>query len=546
MRPSTADTLTRKAAAVLGGREGKETLTEALGRDVWIDFIADTGDCVSVSQEVARLVFETYEVEAPDKPGETLLLPRGDILLFGGDTAYPVATELEIHNRVIVPFSRVLEEVRDGKPRVLLGVPGNHDWYAGLDGFGRMFRERRGTVDLVGKSAPNEVVRFAQIGHFIQWVEAFRIGRYVSKRSTLPLDGYVPVQDASYFALRLAPGLDLWGADRQLRAVDFEQRAFFASLRTENRGLLLTLADPAYAFLEPNPAGQHIVDALDLRLEDDAVLVLTGDTHHYCREQIGKTCHVIAGGGGAFLHPARIMRQGLPEPAAEFPGPKASLALALQIPWQIVHGRSGFLVHLAAALLYMPAFTAVRWGGAPPMVGSLVTAAIAAFVCRLLGGFRNRSIAVYLLATIAGLIIGFVPLLARTAFATAGGLFLHAADLYGARPWLVFAVSVYVATLIFGTYLTAMTVLGIEQHQAFAALAHPGYKHFVRVRVRRDGSGADAWVLGKVDPLSASDPVVLVDQFSWTNHGLSAGARSMMPASQITPPSGDAAQQKRR
>src|SRR5690349_18987516 len=35
MRPSTPDTLTRKAAAVLGGREGAETLTEALDRDVW-------------------------------------------------------------------------------------------------------------------------------------------------------------------------------------------------------------------------------------------------------------------------------------------------------------------------------------------------------------------------------------------------------------------------------------------------------------------------------------------------------------------------------
>ncbi len=525
MRPSTPDTLTRKVAAVLGGRVDSATLVEALDRDVWVDFLSDTGDCVSVSQEVARLVFATYEVDDPNKPGEKLILPRGDMLLFGGDTAYPVATELEIHNRVIVPFSRVLEEVRDGKPRALLGVPGNHDWYAGLDGFGRMFRERRGTVGLADASTPNEVVRFAQIGHFIQWVEAFRIGRFVSKRSTLPLEGYVPVQDASYFALRLAPGLDLWGADRQLRAVDFEQRAFFGALRDENRGVMLALADPPNAFLEPNPAGQHIVEALDLRLQDDSVLVLTGDTHHYCREEIGQTSHVTAGGGGAFLHPARIMRAGLKAPAAEFPGPRASLALALQIPWQIVHGRSGFLVHLGAALLYAPAFYAVKWGGARPLVVSLVTAAVAGFVCRLLGGFRNRSIAVYLLAIVAGLAVGFVPMLARMTLGAAGGIF-DAADLYGARPWIVYAASVYVATLVFGAYLTALTVFGIEQHQAFAALAHPGYKHFVRLRVRQDGSGVDAWVLGKVDPLSASDPVVLVDQFAWKNQGLSTGARS--------------------
>ena len=37
----------------------------------------------------------------------------------------------------------------------------------------------------------------------------------------------------------------------------------------------------------------------------------------------------------------------------------------------------------------------------------------------------------------------------------------------------------------------------------------------------------DAWVLGKVDPLNASEPVVLVDQFSWKNEGLGTGARSV-------------------
>ena len=38
-----------------------------------------------------------------------LTAPRGDILFFGGDTAYPVATAQEILNRVIVPWNQVLE-----------------------------------------------------------------------------------------------------------------------------------------------------------------------------------------------------------------------------------------------------------------------------------------------------------------------------------------------------------------------------------------------------------------------------------------------------
>lgn len=526
MRPSLPEALTRKMSLVLGGRPEATSLTEALGRDVWIDFVADTGDDVSVSEAVARLLFAEYDVADPERAGERLVLPRGDVLLFGGDTAYPVATEVEIHNRVIVPFSRVLEEVSDGKTRVLLGIPGNHDWYAGLDGFGRMFRERRGTVDLVEAGQPNEIVRFAQIGHFIKWAEAFRVGRYVSKRSCLPLAGYVPVQDASYFALRLAPSLDLWGADRQLRAVDFEQRAFFASQREPGRGLLLCVADPAQAFLEPNPAGQHILEALDLRLEDDGPLVLTGDTHQYCREQFGTSEHVTAGGGGAFLHPARITRFGVKAPAAEFPGPKASLALALQIPWEIAHGRSGILVHLGAALLYLPGQFAISHFGQKPFHVALVTALLAGFVVRLMGGFRIQSFRLYALSLLTGLGLGFMPFVAGEIVSFVSAL-AHT-RLGSAEPWIAFGLAVYVGTLLFGTFLTALTVLGLEQHQAFSALAHPGYKHFVRLRVRRDGGVVDAWVFGKVDPLSPTDPVVLVDQFRWTNHGLSSGARSMV------------------
>src|SRR5262249_52990256 len=156
------------------------SLAEALDRDVWIDFVADTGDDVSVSRAVAEMVFDTYAVDDPDSPGAELTLPRGDVLLFGGDTAYPVATELEIHNRVIVPFNQVLKDRLDGKPRVLLGIPGNHDWYGGLDGFGRMFRAPLGTVDrssVVASYAPGDepaekVDQTTQLEHFFQWVEA--------------------------------------------------------------------------------------------------------------------------------------------------------------------------------------------------------------------------------------------------------------------------------------------------------------------------------------------------------------------------------------
>lgn len=525
MQADSGDELTRRIAKELGAATpDAPVLTEALGRDVWIDFVADTGDDITVSKAVARLVFAEYEVDG-------MRLPRGDVLVFGGDTAYPVATDIEIHNRVVVPWNDVLRSRDDGRARVILGVPGNHDWFAGLDGFGRMFRRRharleRSAQEHAEKVSDDDIDRLGQIGHFIEWVEAFRVGKDVFKRAALALRGYTPVQSASYFALRLAPALDLWGVDRQLRSVDFQQRGYFAEARASGSGVVLCVADPVHAFLEPNPAGVRTLASLGMTLEDDGLLVLTGDTHHYCRQTIGTSTHVIAGGGGAFVHPARISRRGVgPLPEAEFPGPKTSLALALQVPWQIVHGRSGILIHCILALVYAPLF-AVQWAtGRGGLVAAVLTSIVAVLACVGLGGWRHKPVRVAVLSLVTGLVVGFLPREAHEA----ARLVLHAMNVTASHFQLAafaYGLSIYAGTLALGTYLMLLTILGIEQHQALSALAHPGYKHFVRLRVRRDGSGADGWVLGRVDPLSAKDPVVLVDRFSWTNPKATPSPRS--------------------
>lgn len=512
MHPDTARGLTKRLAETMGApRTDAESLTEALGEDLWVDFIADTGDDFSVSKAVARLLVREYEVDDPDAPGQKLVLPRGKLLIFGGDTAYPVATEIEIHNRVIVPFNTVLRTHHDETKRALLGVPGNHDWYAGLDGFGRLFRARRMKLEHAEKKEDLSIDRFGQIGHFIEWVEAFRLGTNVVKRAALALTGYTPVQEASYWAFRLAPGIDMWGADRQLRLVDFQQRAFFAEERDPDRALVVCLADPPYAFLEPSDAGQEILRALDVTIEDDGLLVLTGDTHHYCRQKLGQGTQVIAGGGGAFLHPACINRVGLPEPEAEFPGRKTTLVLALQVPWQIAHGRSGFVVHTVVALAQAPLFVLQWWTHQSAGAVSIAVSVIAFIACFFLGGFRKKRLWIASLSAICGGTIGLLPFVIF-----AGMKYLHLARSLAVLA-ASFAASVYVGTLAVGTYLMLLTILGLEQHQAFSALAHPGYKHFVRLRFAKDGSHADAWVFGQVDPLKKDDPIVVVDRFRWQN-----------------------------
>ena len=67
------------------------------------------------------------------------------------------------------------------------------------------------------------------------------------RRKRLVLHGYEPVQDCSYWQLPLAPGLDMWGVDRQLGRLDFRQRAYF--LRRRNKA-----QDRRIVFVEPAPA----------------------------------------------------------------------------------------------------------------------------------------------------------------------------------------------------------------------------------------------------------------------------------------------------
>lgn len=515
------------------GREGKDddeprtsksppaaSVTEGLGRDLWIDFVADTGDDSTVSEHVARLIPEAYELPDPDRPDEHLHAPRGDVLLHGGDLAYPVATSAEIHDRFIVPFNRALVEKRDGKFRALLGIPGNHDWYDGLDGFARVFRRRHQELAPDYQPPSLKKDRASRFEHVVEFVEQFVSGGQVQKRKTLVLDGYVPMQHASYFALPLAPGLDLFAFDRQLGNVDFRQRKYFAARRAEapKNALFVLLPDPYFAYLEESPPAVAAISALGLDPKVEPHFFLCGDVHHYERRTVGKTMHVIAGGGGAFLHPARIARKGMHPPDAEVPDVRTSKRLLWQTPVQIALGRSGFIPHVLLLSIFAPAIDlGLRIGGThrSVLLGSLVAGLAVSLACALVGRFhRTRSWKTGLLALFTGLCVGFIPVFWSSAVAS---IVHHFGAHVGLRvySWLTAIGAVFYGALLYGAYLAALTWLGLESTQAFTALGHPGFKHFVRLRVRRDGSAIDGWCIGLVSPLRPNEKPVLFDRFTW-------------------------------
>lgn len=515
MKPDEPAALTARIVELLGGDPRQGTVTEGLGRDLYLDFVADTGDDVSVSRAVAGLVFAAYELPDPDSPGSFLNAPRGDILVFGGDTAYPVATAREILQRIVVPWNQVLSALPDDhRERVLLGIPGNHDWYDGLDGFCRMFRRRS-----PGSDGPPEVPRLSPtMAHqYAEWARRFLRGEAIEKPAALELSGYVPVQEASYFAVRMAPRLDLLAADRQLTTVERRQRRFLAGEYQSHpeTATFLLLPDPVFLFGEPSKTGTEVLERLGLDFADRETFALSGDLHHYERFERGRLLHVIAGGGGAFLHPVRVASGGI-APVAAWPSPAQSRRLLRQVPWKLALGRSGFLPHLALLALYGPAFIlgwATRSTGPLTAAVAALTLLVLATAFGLIGGAVRRP-AVVPFAVAAGVVGTAIPMAAylavRATFAQLGESIPSFAILAATLLLTVLA-----GSYLFGAFLVLLTLRGHEHMQALTALDHPGFKHFVRLRIRADGQGIDGWCVGLVDPLRPGARPVLVDKFTW-------------------------------
>jgi hypothetical protein len=394
MTADPPEELVRRVARELGV-EPTPNLLAGLGRDLWIDYLSDTGDDVAVSRAVARLLFSSYTLPELEEKERELTAPRGDILIFGGDTAYPVATAQEITNRVLVPYNQVLEELGEGadspSKRVLLGLPGNHDWYDGLDGFGRLFRRRPEGEE----EARPSVVGFSErmLHHYAEWAREFVRGGKVDKPHALALSGYVAVQNASYFVLPLSDQLHLYGVDRQLRNVDSRQQRFVLDWYQAHPDAYpwLMLPDPVYRFAGASRTGTAMVQALGLDFDAKSHFVLSGDIHHYQRLRRDRLLHVIAGGGGAFLHPAPLERRRVAT-EVEWPNREQSRALLMQVPWKIARGRSGFLPHLFVLLLFAPTFAAswslpTTFGLTVPL--PVLSALVLWSVLALIGGVRR-------------------------------------------------------------------------------------------------------------------------------------------------------------
>lgn len=470
--------------------------------DLWIDFVADTGDgwrpTTAVLRELARDAL-LHEGEA---------LPRGELLVMGGDQVYPSASLHEYEQRLLRPMREVSPPRCLASPPKLLSIPGNHDWYDGLVGFTSVFMQ--------GEA----------------------------------LGMWQTVQSRSYHCAKLPHGHWLVAVDLQLlQDLDVPQRQWFEAKLAElapHDTVILCLAEPLWVFRQQyGEAYQPQLKRLLAFIEGKGAKIplwLAGDLHHYrrlrCTQGIDLGAQLVtAGGGGAFLHPThtpslrrlvdnygRAKTQYAVE--HEYPAREVSLRLAngdLRFPiLNPSFGLAGAAVYtVLSSLLPRPDYTVWEHGVWSTLLKGLEQAATTPSAIALTAGLlvavvyftdsHNR-----LYRYTAGLLHGLAHLGAAL-LATGTGyrllrgierehIVLHRLALMA----VTFALGYLASGLIMGVYLW-VSVRFFRRHgnEAFSALRHEGYKNFLRMRVGAEG--VSVWAFG-VDDTSSPTPRV-IDRF---------------------------------
>lgn len=239
---------------------------QAAGDEFWFDYVADLGDGFDATYSIASLL----AAEHIEVPGRAAPLPRGQVLLMGGDAVYPYASTQAYSDRTKGVYRAALPAAQ-GDPPTLFALPGNHDWYDGLTAFLRVFAQRR------------------------------------------PFGGWQTAQTRSYFAMELPNNWWIFAIDTQFDDhMDAPQLEYFRSAAAElTEGDTVILCTPSPAWVEAGSGGKTDgYDAFEF-FDREVVhptgakvkLILSGDKHHYSRylEVGGDRQMITCGLGGAYL-----------------------------------------------------------------------------------------------------------------------------------------------------------------------------------------------------------------------------------------------------
>ncbi len=453
--------------------------------DLWLDYIADSGDGFDATTTIASLAaHDLLNLPNPADGGPTRVheTQAGAVLVLGGDQAYPFATMEEYRNRLVGPFRSVLPWT--WRPRWLFAIPGNHDWYDGLASF----------------------------------VKQFCQGRWIG--------GWRSTQTRSYFALALPHNWHLWAVDVALGTdIDtgqldyFEERA--RALEPEAQ-IVLCSAKPTWTATHlHDPTAPDVLEYFERTVIGDRAalrLTLSGDLHLYARYTAADDENkIIAGGGGAYLAPTHHLATPVRHPSPDtsptrsdefpkqfelrhvFPSKDESRRLRRRIFGQIYRNQGFFMVTAAAYALVAMAVPADRIFNPAgrlqtvaallpvTLVGLLVFAALYAFTAAAqVSRRRKRAAAVLHTVLHLAVVIAVVDLLLQWSGIAAGDPWMRAV--------LGGTVGALLGPLVVAVYLWIADHFRVNSNELYAGCANEAYKNFLRLHV--DNTGLTVYPIG--------------------------------------------------
>ncbi|HRE12361.1 MAG TPA: metallophosphoesterase [Ignavibacteria bacterium] len=469
-------------------------------KEMWLDFIADTGDGWNPTYSIAYYAAKQgLKLNFGDKQFDT---KRGEVLIFGGDEVYPTPSKKGYKERLITPYEQAFGDDKPETPPHVFAIPGNHDWYDGLESFTRLFCSDLGSRKFAG--------------------------------------GWFSRQKRSYFALKLPNKWWLLASDGQLHSnIDTAQLDYFRAIAdahmSEGDKVILCISEPVWIYAHKYKKFGAEYDESDLIYLQEEILkprgaevkvFLTGDLHHYRRheelnakEKNAKVQKITAGGGGAFMHPTHggdfsllTEEQQLPgqkprefELKKSYPDVKTSKRLGwlniffpftnpgfgiltgtfyLITIWivsstfhfEFAHNVRGFFDQTLRAFLVNP--VAALWLGAVAAGFVFFTDTHSKWY-KWLGGLTHFFMNLFSIAYI-GLFATYINNTVFNEGVITGFIFI---------PIIVFALGWFFGSLNMGIYLTvSMNIFGRHDNEAFSALRIQDYKNFLRLNIDDEGT----------------------------------------------------------
>ena len=468
-------------------------------KEIWIDYIADTGDGWNSTYAVAY--YSSQPVLPFKSDHEIHETQRGNVLVFGGDEVYPTPSRESYVRKLVFPFQTAFGDDNPAERPHVFAIPGNHDWYDSLHAFTRLFCSDLGYR------------RFA---------------------------GWRTRQKRSYFALKLPGWWWLLGSDGQLRSdLDTPQIEYFRTITEkymqQGDRVILCIAEPVWIQAHKYKKYGAVYDESDLlflqhdilsKKNIDIKVFLAGDLHHYRRHEeadpedpAAPVQKLTAGGGGAFLHPTHGEDVSMLTEDVEIPGrKKRRFRLSASFP-EIETSR--LLCYRNLLFLWInPWFGALTgflyaltaWNVGSSIENYHLKGALELFFTTADAFGRNPSL-VFWVVLVIGLFVFFTDTHSRI-YKWAGGL-THAAAHYflmfhlglwcvvavdfllPEQPALQFICSIFLlfvlgwigGSFLMGVYLLiSLNVFGRHDAEAFSSLKIEDFKNFLRLHIAEDGT----------------------------------------------------------